>query len=92
MIELSVKYEHMIENKIVGNNELPFEFMLNALRLSGGFATNFFVERTGLPLTSILKQLNQATDLGFINFTGNKIVPTNHGQDFLNELLMLFLE
>ena len=86
------KNKHMIENKIVGNNELPFEFMLNALRLSGGFATNFFVERTGLPLTSILKQLNQATDLGFINFTGNKIVPTNHGQDFLNELLMLFLE
>lgn len=83
---------HLVEDKTVGITELPFEFMLNALRLVDGFESNIFVERTGLSLNMVLKQLNLAQEKGLIKLTHGKIVPTKLGQDFLNDLLMLFLE
>ena len=83
--------EYIIENKIVEANELPFEFMLNALRLINGFDTILFTERTGLNLSNILPQLLNDQKLGLIKLPKGKIIPTTLGQDFLNDLLMLFL-
>ncbi|MDQ5921765.1 MAG: hypothetical protein QG673_1824 [Pseudomonadota bacterium] len=83
---------HLVEDKPVGITELPFEFMLNALRLVDGFESNIFVERTGLSLSMVLKRLNYAQEKGLIKLTHGKIVPTKLGQDFLNDLLILFLE
>lgn len=83
---------HLIEDKLVTKEELPFEFMLNGLRLIDGFSSSMFVERTGLGLNKILNQLDVAQDKGFIIFKDGKITPTVLGQDFLNDLLMLFLE
>lgn len=75
----------------VGVEDLPFEFMLNALRLTNGFAVSDWSERTGLPLSVIQKQLDQAEKRGLISRDHQKVVPTAQGQRFLNDLQMLFL-
>ena len=71
--------------------ELPFEFMMNALRLTEGFPTALFTARTGLPLTDVLPQLEEAERRGLIERDALHIRPTALGQRFLNELLQLFL-
>lgn len=82
---------HIVEDKTIAFAELPFEFMLNALRLIDGVESSLFVERTGLSLSVILNQIEIAKQKGLLNFNSGKIVPTERGQDFLNDLLMLFL-
>lgn len=86
------KSKHIIEDKIVAIKDVPFEFALNALRLIDGVPSSLFVERTSLPLNVILPQLNLAGERGFISLESGKIIPTKLGQDFLNDLLMLFLD
>jgi oxygen-independent coproporphyrinogen-3 oxidase len=71
--------------------ELPFEFMLNALRLVEGFDVALFGERTGLPLSAVEKQLSEAEGRGLIERDWKRIRPTARGRLFLNELLALFL-
>jgi oxygen-independent coproporphyrinogen-3 oxidase len=71
--------------------DLPFEFMLNALRLRTGFELGQFTERTGLPLSAIQKALEQAESRGLIERDGARIQPTERGFDFLSELQALFL-
>ncbi|MCL6261832.1 radical SAM family heme chaperone HemW [Craterilacuibacter sp. RT1T] len=75
----------------VGRQDLPFEFMLNALRLTGGFEEELFAERTGLPLVLIARELKQAEQNGLLERTGGLIRPSLKGQRFLNDLLTLFL-
>jgi oxygen-independent coproporphyrinogen-3 oxidase len=75
----------------VGVTDLPFEFMMNALRLTGGVALRLFEERTGLPLAAILAPLERADRLGLIERDHQRMRPTLRGQRFLNELLQLFL-
>ena len=75
----------------VAAEELPFEFMMNALRLNQGFETALFAERTGLPLECIENTLRQAEQDGLIERTLERIAPTRHGQRFLNRLLERFL-
>ena len=71
--------------------ELPFEFMLNALRLTEGFALQTFVERTGLAVSSIATRLDQGEQRGLIERDHLRVWPTAHGRRFLNDLLELFL-
>jgi len=71
--------------------ELPFEFMMNALRLTYGFPARLFEERTGLPLLTVRPELEEAERLGLITRTHSHIAPTLRGQRFLNDLLELFL-
>ena len=72
--------------------ELPFEFMLNALRLRGGFALQDFTERTGLPLSSIASALEQAQQQGLLTRdAAGWVQPTERGFDFLSDLQALFL-
>jgi oxygen-independent coproporphyrinogen-3 oxidase len=71
--------------------ELPFEFMLNALRLVEGFDVRLFGERTGLPLTLIENELREVENRGLLERDWRRIRPTERGQRFLNELLEVFL-
>jgi oxygen-independent coproporphyrinogen-3 oxidase len=71
--------------------ELPFEFMLNALRLVDGFPVELFQSRTGLLSAAIERQLGEAERKQFIERDWKRIKPTARGQRFLNELLELFL-
>ncbi len=75
----------------VSRQDLPFEFMLNALRLKDGFALQQFTERTGLPLNAIEPGLAQAQSQGLIERDLLRIKPTARGFDFLNDLQALFL-
>ncbi|MGL6070564.1 radical SAM family heme chaperone HemW [Craterilacuibacter sp.] len=79
------------ESHKVGRRDLPFEFMLNALRLTGGFDETLFAARTGLPLVSIARELAQAEQEGLLVRGQGQIRPTLKGQRFLNDLLTLFL-
>jgi oxygen-independent coproporphyrinogen-3 oxidase len=65
--------------------------MLNALRLIEGFPAPLFSQRTGLPLASIDKQMDNAEKAGLLQRDWQRIRPTERGQRFLNELLALFL-
>ena len=71
--------------------DLPFEFMLNALRLRDGFAQNLFTERTGLPISSVSAGLAQAVHAGWLEQQGGQWRPTERGFDFLSDLQALFL-
>jgi oxygen-independent coproporphyrinogen-3 oxidase len=81
----------MRESHEVDEKELPFEFMLNALRLVDGFPSALFGERTGLSLAAIEPQLRKAEASGLLERTHEWIRPTAHGRRFLNDLLELFL-
>jgi len=82
----AVEQEH-----IVAPGELPFEFMMNVLRLTEGFPVDLFSARTGLSLTAVLPMLEEAQRRGLIERDALHIRPTLLGQRFLNELLQLFL-
>jgi oxygen-independent coproporphyrinogen-3 oxidase len=71
--------------------DLPFEFMMNALRLTRGFPAHLFQERTSLSIVTVRRQLEEAERLGLITRTHAHIAPTLRGQRFLNDLLQLFL-
>ena len=71
--------------------DAAFEFMLNALRLNGGFGTRLFTERTGLPLSLVEQPLKQAEQRGLIEWDVRGVRPTERGQRYLNDLTALFL-
>ena len=71
--------------------DLPFEYMLNALRLRRGFALQDFTERTGLPVTVLAKALDEAERKGLIVRDMARVQPTERGFDFLSDLQELFL-
>ena len=75
----------------VSRADLPFEFMLNALRLKEGFKLQDFVEKTGLPLTAIANGLDEAERKGLIERDFVCVKPTVRGFDFLNDLQQIFL-
>ena len=75
----------------VARADLPFEFMLNALRLKDGFALQQFSERTGLPVTAIQQGLDEAEKKGLIERDFARVKPTARGFDFLSDLQGMFL-
>ncbi|KQY55023.1 radical SAM family heme chaperone HemW [Lysobacter sp. Root494] len=68
-----------------------FEFMLNALRLAGGFDLKLFSARTGLALDTIATQLQQAESKGWLAIEDGHAQPTDAGRRFNNDLVSLFL-
>jgi oxygen-independent coproporphyrinogen-3 oxidase len=71
--------------------ELPFEFMLNALRLTGGFRRGLFGERTGLPWSAIADAMQRAVERGLVLDRGEAVCASPLGLRFLNETLLLFM-
>ena len=80
-----------VENRVIPARELPFEFMLNALRLVEGFRPGLYGERTGLPAATIETGLRAAEMKGLIGRDEKLIQPTDQGRRFLNDLVGLFL-
>ena len=83
--------EPVTQSDEVSRQDLPFEFMLNALRLKEGFALSDYMERTGLALTGLQKGLQEAERLGLIDRDFSRVWPTARGFDFLSDLQALFL-
>nr|WP_211163094.1 radical SAM family heme chaperone HemW [Aromatoleum diolicum] len=90
-LEGAQKGDFVQERRDVGVAELPFEFMMNALRLTDGFPRRLFADRTGVPLAAIEAELADARRRGLIEITADHIRPTEQGRHFLNDLLTLFL-
>ena len=80
------------ETRSPGRDELPLEFMMNALRLNEGFHPSLFLEHTGLPLKHMHKQLEVAEEKGLIEWDINRIKPTETGHRYLNDLIELFMK
>ncbi|HEX5092810.1 MAG TPA: radical SAM family heme chaperone HemW [Burkholderiales bacterium] len=76
----------------VAPRELPFEFMLNALRLVHGVPAAYFEQRTGLPRAAVARKLAAAEAEGLLEADPARIRPTLRGRLFLNELLQRFLD
>jgi putative oxygen-independent coproporphyrinogen III oxidase len=86
------------EAALVAAADLPFEFMLNALRLNDGFTNEQYRQRTGLDLRELEKTLNQARERGLLaqysmagGEAGSGWRPTDLGRRFLNDLQASFL-
>ena len=77
--------------QLLGNDELPFEFLMNALRLTAGVPVGLFAERTGLPLEVLQQARLQAQQRGLLSADPQRLAATAHGQLFLNDLLQMFL-
>lgn len=75
----------------VARRALPFEFMLNALRLREGFALERWRERTGLPLSAVEAALAEGERRGLLSRDASRVAPTPRGFDFLSDLQALFL-
>ncbi len=82
---------HIAETRTLARADLPFEFMMNALRLNEGVPAALFEERTGLPLGTCAAELETARTRGLLEADADRLRPTLRGQRFLNDLLGVFL-
>ena len=82
---------HIVDTRTLARADLPFEFMMNALRLNEGVPAALFEERTGLPLVVCNAALEKARAQGLLLPNATRLQPTLQGQRFLNDLLELFL-
>ena len=80
-----------LRDRTVPARELPFEFMLNALRLVEGFSPGLFPARTGLAAPVIEAKMKEGEQKGLLERTADRIRPTGRGRLFLNDLTGLFL-
>jgi oxygen-independent coproporphyrinogen-3 oxidase len=79
------------ENIEIARRDLPFEFMLNALRLTDGVPAALFAERTGMPLSIAARPIAEATRRGLLDPDPTVLRPTPLGRRFLNDLQSIFL-
>ncbi|KIQ05382.1 MULTISPECIES: radical SAM family heme chaperone HemW [Pseudomonas] len=77
--------------RILSADELPFEFLMNVLRLSDGCSAELFSQRTGLPLQQLASAREQAERRGLLQKDPARLTATREGQLFLNDLLQYFL-
>jgi len=91
MQAMESKGNALIESKEIAAKDLPFEFMLNTLRLTNGVATNTFSERTGLPLNTISKGLAEASSKKLLDDNPSQLKATPMGMRYLNNLQEMFL-
>ncbi len=77
--------------RVLDAEELPFEFLMNVLRLSDGAPAELFSQRTGLPLQQLEQARREAERQGLLQADDTRLVATAKGQLFLNDLLQQFL-
>ncbi len=92
MQKIFIEGHALIEERILNKDDLPFEYMLNVLRLVDGVPTPQFQERTGLDLAQINGMLEKALAKGLLDEDPRTIKPSSLGLQYLNDLQMLFLK
>ena len=90
-MEKALAGEAVTQEGEVSRADLPFEYMLNALRQRDGFKLQDFAEKTGLPVSALHTGLEEAERKGLIERDLTSLRPTERGFDFLNDLQSLFL-
>lgn len=89
-LETAGSAEAVTDRRVLDEDDLVLEFMMNALRLQRGFEAALFPARTGLLLERVRDKLDRAVELGLLSMEGGVIRPTPRGTQFLNNLLHLF--
>jgi putative oxygen-independent coproporphyrinogen III oxidase len=90
-LERAARHEAFGTFDTVATEQLPFEFMLNGLRLNDGVSIDAFERGTGLSRSDIAKPLTEARERGWLEADDNALRPTESGRRFLNDLIALFL-
>lgn len=90
-LKLAGTSQAIAETRTLARQDLPFEFMMNALRLNEGVPKSLFTARTGLPLEVAASALAEANRRGLLVEDASSLRPTLLGRRFLNDLLQLFL-
>jgi len=88
---LSPDKDFSIAKRTVSQDNLPLEFMMNALRLNNGVSTTLFAQRTGLPTGNIRSKIDRLIAQDLLEDSTEVIAPTPLGQRFLNNLLAEFM-
>ncbi|MEC6900121.1 radical SAM family heme chaperone HemW [Photobacterium piscicola] len=83
---------YLSEQITVADNERPFEFFMNRFRLLEACPKQDFIDRTGLPLTTIEANIDWAIEQNYLHDNGDQWQITEHGKLFLNDLLAAFVE
>jgi putative oxygen-independent coproporphyrinogen III oxidase len=81
----------VVTRRTVPRHELPFEFMMNGLRLVAGFEISSFVQRTGLAWCEVSQRVDALAKRGLVMIQAGRLRPTAQGLQFLNESLISFL-
>ncbi|MFT4020511.1 MAG: radical SAM family heme chaperone HemW [Acinetobacter sp.] len=81
----------MVNFQQIEAEDLPFEFMMNALRLNDGVPTDYYVQRTGQALSSIIPEWQKLQQQGLMQDVMDRLVCTRQGHAFLNSVLERFL-
>ena len=79
------------ETRVLRADELPFEFALNAMRLTEGFDATLYPNSTGRPTAELLRSLTAASRLGLVRMSAGRVLPTALGRRHLNSLLETLL-
>ena len=90
-MEQALAGQALSQQEEVARAELPFEFMLNALRLREGVPRSLFSERTGMPASAIDAAVLKAQARGLLQADLHTLRPTERGFDFLSDLQSMFL-
>ncbi len=90
--ELAGQESVIVETRKLGRNDLPLEFMMNVLRLTEGVPENLFLQRTGIPLKAVEKELLLAVERKLLDWQLDKLKASLKGQRYLNELLEMFVK
>ena len=79
------------ETRVLSDKELVFEFFLNQLRLKQGVVVDDFSARTGLPWNVVESNVQNAVDKGFLEVGNKRVIPTELGWRFVNDIQQMFL-
>lgn len=84
--------EQLAESRYLQVDELPFEFMLNALRLKQGVPTHYFADRCGTNLSLMTAMMNEAVQKGLLDSDPSRLKASELGWRYLNDLQEIFLK
>lgn len=84
--------EQLAESHYLQVDELPFEFMLNALRLKQGVPTHYFADRCGTNLSLMTAMMNEAVQKGLLDSDPSRLKASELGWRYLNDLQEIFLK
>ncbi len=84
--------EQLVESRYLQVDELPFEFMLNALRLKQGVPTHYFADRCGTNLSLMTAMMNEAVQKGLLDSDPSRLKASELGWRYLNDLQEIFLK
>lgn len=88
---MAAQLNRVVEQQDVADDDRPFEFLMNALRLRAGFTIDEFEKRTGVTFSAIAKQVEYLSAQQLLDVNGSSITTTEHGYRVLNSLLEQFL-